>query len=187
MSAPRRVFRPIALQRYEVAATRTVQSDVVAPRIGRWLLVLLALLATGGAVAATAHVPVVAEGWAFIDTAPGQEAAHAVVLLEPGESGRLRAGQPVTLEFPGAQPLERSVTSVVPGVLDPAEARRRWASFPDGAMVGTSPVVAALVPLAPADNGMPAATTGILGRAEVEIGTRSVGSLLPLVGGLFGE
>lgn len=190
MSAPRRVFRPVALQRHEVAAARPVRSDVTAPRIARWVSVLIALLAMGGAVAATARVPVVAEGWAVVEDAPGADGAigaHAIVLMESSESGRLRVGQSVMLEFPGALPLERPVTSILPGVLDPAEARGRWASIPDGAIVGTSPVVAVLVPLAATGDGMSSVATGVVGKAEVEVGTRSVGSLLPLVGRLFGE
>jgi hypothetical protein len=176
------------LQRHEVSAAGSVRSDVIALRIARWLWVLIALLAVGGAVAATARVPEVAEGWAVTDAAPGADGAmgaHAVVLMNSSDAGRLRVGQPVTLEFPGAQPLQRSVTSVVPGVLDPAEARRRWASIPDGAIEGTSPIVAVLVPLAAPDSGMSAVAAGAVGQAEVEIGTRSVGSLLPLVGRFF--
>jgi hypothetical protein len=181
VSAPRRVFRPIALQRHEVAASRTVVPHYGAPRIALWLGVLLVLLATGGAVAATARVPVIVEGWAVVETDAATD-AHAVVLLAPNEAGRLRAGQPVTLAFPGTRRMERSVTSVVPGLIDPAEARRRWASAHVEAVVGTSPVVAALVPLDAASM----ANAGSIGRAEVEVGSQSVGSLIPFVGGLFG-
>jgi hypothetical protein len=132
-------------------------------------------------------VPVVAQGWVVADAPDNGTDGYAVVLLQPSEAGRLHVGQPVSLEFPGAGRLERNVTAVVPGVLDPAEARRRWASTPVAAIVGASPVVAVLVPLDVTADWGTVANAGRIGRAEVEIGSRSIGSLLPLVGRFFGQ
>ena len=190
MSAPRTVFRTAALRRHEAPNVETAVLRPVTPRTALCLWILLGLLATGAAVATVARFPVVAEGRAIVGAAPDEWSTateHAVVLLRLSESGNLNVGQTVTLEFPGSGRLKSSVSAVVPGVVDFADTRHQWESIPVAAIEGVTPAVVVIVPLGPASGGTTSmVSAGSIGRAQVEVDSRSVGSLLPLVGRLFG-
>jgi hypothetical protein len=185
----RTIYRADALRQYAQGRQQPILPRFVRPRTFALLWVLAVLLAAGVGLAWVARVPVFASGVAVLVGAQGHEGETIeVVAFLPAESlSRLRAGQPMFVEAGGAgQRLRLRVAAVEPEVLSPDAARARFASTPTGALVGPSAVAVARFEGARAT--LPAsAYAGSVARVEVEVGSRQVITLLPLVGRAFVE
>lgn len=185
----RTIYRADALRRYAEGRQQAVLPRFVRPRTFALLWALAALLAAGVGLACVARVPVFASGVAVLVGAQGREGETVeVVAFLPAESlSRLHAGQPMFVEAGGAGPrLRLRVAAVEPEVLSPDAARARFAAAPTTALVGPSAV--AVARLEGARAALPArAYGGSVTRVEVEVGSRQVITLLPLVGRAFVE
>ena len=185
------IFRPEAVRRHTESRDRAVLPRFVSPRTFLALWLSLALITAMGVTAWFVQVPIYAVGSAVAVERPGQQLrgeAIGVVFLPAQFRETLRPGQTVFLDLPGAAArVPRPILEVQPDILSPAAARDRFSL--DGAAAGaiTAPVVAVFVALAPFPSGLPAsAYTGSIYTAEIEIGSRRLLSLLPLVGPLLG-
>lgn len=178
------IFRPDAVRRHMRSRDESVLPRFGGPRPFRllWGLVVVMLLGVG-ALCWLARVPVYAQGYAVPDGAR----QHFVIFLEPEYRPRLRAGQQVRLrrgQQPGAA-VEASVVAVGPEVLSADAARERF-----GLDVCALPTAPRGLAVALADLDADAARAqGLAGayRADVEIGARRAGTLLPVLGRLFRE
>ncbi len=190
----RRIFRESALNRYNERMEKIeLPRYATAPwaALG-WLGVLLFLTVTG--LLLTVQLPeyavgtgVVVDG-AAVNQGAGLSTHDALVaVFLPAEyATQVTAGQPVELTLPtiapgAAEAVPTRVRSVEPALLSPAEARAR---FGLDAAVGArlnGPVVVAVL-----DVALPGGLwLGSVGEAQIELGSRSVLSLLPRL--LLGE
>ncbi len=177
------IFRPDAVRRHMRS-----RDESVLPRFGGprpfWLLwgLVLVLLLGVGALCWLARVPVYAQGYAVPDAAR----QHFVILLAPEYRTRLRAGQQVNLRRGqhGAA-VGGSVVAVGPELLSADAAREQFGL--DACALPDAPRGLA-VALADFDADA-ARVQGLAGayRADVEIGARRAGTLVPVLGRLFRE
>jgi hypothetical protein len=187
------IFRPDALRRYEQSRDQAVLPRFISPRTFLAIWLLFGLLATAGVTAWFARVPVYAGGPAVAAQrpGPGQQAPGDVVAIAflPAESrAALHAGQMIFLDLNGAGArVRRTISAVEPEVLSPGAVRGRFALDPATASAITEPVVLVSVDPAPVPPGLPAsAFAGSVYRAEVQVGSRRLLTLVPLIGSLLG-
>jgi hypothetical protein len=182
------IFRAEAVERHLRGRDRVVLPRFGAPHLALPLCLLVVLLATIGAGAWFARVPVSIAGSAVvIDQTPNSSGGAGIAALVVFPADRVRQlspGQTATLRFSAdLGPLKRPIVAVEPGIVGPAEAARRF-SLPPQTVTG--PAIVALVELEPLPGDLPhSAYVGIVGRVEIDAGSRRVGSYLPLVGRLF--
>ncbi len=101
---------------------------------------------------------------------------------------RLRVGQRVFLQPEGSgRRFSRTIADVEPQIMGPEDARQSFAIGAQAALAITQPSAVTVARLGPAPGDLPAESyRGSVYRAEVEIESRRVFSLLPLIGQLFG-
>jgi len=189
-ASKRTIFRHKALQQYEQSRNKTVLPRYVSPPVFVFLWVLLALLVISGVAAWLGQVPTYVAGSGVVlepgsTTQQGSDEAVAVVFVPATPSLTLRPGLPVQLQIGSTGPqLTTTIATVAPGVVSPSEARTQYALGGVAAAVITQPSVAVTARLGP---GIPAQMyAGSIVSAQVQVGTRSVLSLLPGLGSLFG-
>lgn len=195
--AQRSIFRANAVQDYLGGRRAAVLPRFISPSHLAFLWVAFGLLAAiGGGSLYFVKIPIFATGSAIVSPrADGEGAARrdpqVVVLLPPEHLVSLRAGQETRLQSssrngePGER-LSASIVRVEPKVVDPDAARER---FLPGAATGplTGPVAVALARVEPWSDVPPASLReGTAYDADVEIESRRVVSLLPIVGRWFG-
>jgi hypothetical protein len=198
----RSIFRDEAIRRYAQGQDSAVLPQLISPRMFRLLFSLVALLLAGGAILWLMRIPVYASGMAipispstspdrsftsYADVA-GNQTLVAVVL--PGKNySRLQIGQRVFWSFSKGGPrVSRLVVDIQPQVISPGVMRQELGLKGEAAAAINEPVALAFVRLEPTPDNLPAATyAGTVFRADVEIGSRRVISLFPVVGRLFGD
>jgi hypothetical protein len=187
----RTIFRPAAVRRYLQDREAAVLPRFVSPRLWLYLWLIVALLVAGVAAAWNIQIPVYAAGYAIITEQRCQGPADEltiVVFLPPEQRAHLRVGQPVFLRSePTGAHFSRPIAGVEPRVMSPAVAQQAFALGAQAPLVLKQPsaVAVARFGLAPAD--LPVESyVGSVYRAEVEIESRHIVSLLPLIGQLFG-
>ena len=193
MAEPQRqraMFRNKALQYYAQSREKDVLPRFVAPPVFLFLWVLLGLLLVATLLAWLGQVPTYVAGSGVVlnqgvKTQPGGNEAVAVVFLPATPSLNVRAGLPVQVQIGTTGPqLTSTIDAVQPGVISPSDARKRYALTGDLAQVITQPSVVVTCRL-----GVTVSTqryAGSLVGAQVQVGTRSVLSLLPVIGPLLG-
>lgn len=188
----RRIFRPSALNRYNERLEKIeLPRYASAPWILlMWLVGFLLLLATAFLLAV--ELPEHAEGPGLVVAggSPGanQSGTAVIALLPVHLAPRLAPGQAAEVRFPGSpsgeeQTFMAAVRSVETDPLSPAAARRRFGVDLVAAGHINGPVTVALL-----DAEFPAeAWAGSVGTVQIEVGSRSMLSLLPgLVAGETG-
>ena len=194
MAEPKRpIFRVDALRRYEQSREEPVLPRLVSPRTFIYLWSLLGLLVVSGFLAWFAQVPMYTSGSAVVVDGRGKTPSIGnevlvVAFVPPEHLWRLRAGQTLFLQFDGGgKRIGRSIIAVEPEISSPDGAQSRFALNAGTAPAITQPSAVAIARLAPLSAGLPAAAyVGSVYRAEIEIGSRRVISLLPLIGQFFG-
>lgn len=186
-SSQRAIFRPEAVQRYTEARERSVLPVFISPQIMVAFWALVALLIFGGAVLWFAKTPVYASGSAIVATI-GNDSANLVnveegtvllVLLPDEAKPALGQSKTVLVQVDASgKPLEREIiafekdASRVKGVLQELG-------------LDIHPAVAQAQPAALAvarPENMPAADSlGAVFRAEMEVGSQRIASLLPFM------
>lgn len=190
----RLIFRVEALQRNALSQQKSVLLRLSSPRSIALLWVLIVLLLTGGLLIWYLRVPVYASGVAIVtgasETTPnGSEKVKVVVFLPPEDRARLRVGQKIFLSSEkGNERLLQLVTGLEPEVLSPLEMQNRLGigacqSYP----AGTQPSAVVFTELTTAPAGRSPSTYACSSyRAEIEVSTQRVISLLPVIGFLLG-
>ncbi len=192
MISRRQFFRKEALEHYARSREKDILPRSVAPPVFLFFWILLGLLLAATLLAWQVQVPTYATASGFI-AQDGQPSAlpgggtQAVLFVPTNLSPTLRAGQSLTLEVAlTSQPLAGTIITVGSGVITPDEARQQYALTGDLALAITQPSVVVTLDLGAAlPQGVFAGNSLI---AQVQIGTRSVLSLLPdLLKGLVGN
>jgi len=192
--ANRSIFRVDVLQRYMQSREEPVFPRCISPPIFVCLWLLLGLLVTGGLVAWFAQMPMYASGLAVVVSWQGKNQSLRddivmIAFLPPENLSRLRVGQKVFLGIDKAgNRLSIPIVAVEPEISSPSLARERFALNPGAAQAITQPSAIAVAPFEPSLTSLPAsAYVGSIYHVDVEVGSRRVASLLPLVGRFFGE
>jgi hypothetical protein len=112
-----------------------------------------------------------------------------VAFMPPESLRRLRIGQTLLLHVDGVEKrVAGPIMAVEPEVSSPEMVQKRFALSASAASAITQPSAVAMTRLGPIQSGLPsAAYIGSVFRAEIEVGSRRVISLLPLIGRFFGE
>jgi hypothetical protein len=160
----------------------------VAPGIWRYLWLLIGLLGMAGILTWTVPVPVYVSGSAVI-VAPATAAEEMVVVafLPAAALARLQVGQPLFLPIDvSGMRLQQPITVVESTLFSPQAAQRRFNPNHEAALEISQPVAVAIAPFVPPASDLPAATyASTVSPVDVQIGTRRLLSLLPLVGHFF--
>jgi hypothetical protein len=182
-------FRLRTLQRYQDSRDRAVLPRFVSPHTFGILWLLLALLTTATTTAWFARVPIYASG-AVVVTEPSEDGEQpALVALLPADFlPQLRPGSTVFVALDGSDPRARlEVRAIEPDPQSPATVRRRLALDAEAARAVSGPVaVVTLGTVSPPLDVSLVRHAGAVYRAEVEIGSRRVLALVPVLGGLLG-
>ncbi len=191
MISHRQIFRKEALEHYARSRERDILPRSVAPPVFLFFWILLGLLLAATLLAWQVHVPTYGAASGFIRR-EGQPSTQTnsiqVVLFVPTPpSPMVRVGQLLTLQVAlTGQTLAGTITTIKPGTVTPDEARQRYALTGDLALIITQPSIVVLLDLGAAlPEGVFAGNSLV---AQVQVGTRSVLSLLPdLLQGLVGD
>lgn len=192
MISHRRLFRQEALEHYARSREKDILPRSVAPPVFLFCWILSGLLLVATLLAWQVQVPTYAAASGFIaqDRQPGTLSGRriqAVLFVPVNISPTLRIGQVVTLQVAlTGQTLTGTITTIGPDVITPSKARQQYALTGDLVLVITQPSVAVSLNLGAT---LP---PGVFSRnsliAHVQIGTRSVLSLLPdLLKGFMGD
>lgn len=183
MISRRRFFRQEALEHYARSRERDILPRAVAPPVFLFFWMLLGLLLAATLLAWQIQVPTYAAASGFIaqDGQPGiwpADGISAMLFVPTNSSPTLRVGQQITLRVAlTGQTLAGTITTVRPGVITPGEARQRYGLTGDLVLVITQPSVVVTLDLGAAlPHGVFPGNSLI---AQVQVGTRSVLSLLP--------
>jgi hypothetical protein len=186
----RSIFRAGAVQRHAERRDKTVLPRLVSPHTFLALWLALGMFLAAGVLAWYVRVPVYVTGPGVAMARQGQPIDGEVVAMVflPAElRPALHPGQMMFLDLNGTGVrMPRSIVAVEPDILSPSAARSRFALAPTVANAISGPVVAVILdPVLPP--GLPAETyVGSVYRAEVQVDSRRLLSLVPLIGQMLG-
>src|ERR1051326_7685180 len=191
MAQQRRIFRQQALDHYIQGREKTILPRLVAPPVFLCLWALLGLLIAATILAWQVQVPryTGAAGVLVQDgkiTPQNSGEVLAMLFVPASFSSEVNVGEPVTLQLTATgEQVQATVRSIEPGIISPADAQQRYGLTGDLAYTITQPsviVTATLTQLVPPD-----ISAGRSISAQVQVGSRSVLSLLPdLLHGILG-
>jgi hypothetical protein len=195
MTRPQRsIFRADAVRRYIEGREEAILPRFVSPRTFLFLWFLLGLFLASGFAAWLTEVPVYASGPAVLVDGRTGGLSHPdelvlVAFLPPQTLSHLRVGQALWLQRDSARERFRQpILAVNPEISSPARAQKQFGLPPGAAQAITQPAAVAVARWQPLHEGLPSsAYIGSVYRADLEVGSRRVISLLPLVGPFFGE
>lgn len=184
----RSIFRPEAARRYAQGQATAVLPRLIAPPTFALLWIVLATLALGLLASWFVKIPIFASGTAVIvqDQAAGAEAYLLVAFLPAGNLPDLTVDQTIFWQAPDGERTVQTVTAVSPTAISPAKI---FEAYPASVATTVSqPSVVLTTTLETAVLGSrPASLHGALYPVEIQIGSRRILSLLPLVGDVFLE
>ncbi len=189
-SAKRRsIFRPDAARRYAQGKETAVLPRLIAPPTFALLWIVLATLALGLLASWFVQIPIFATGTAVIiqDPSPKPDGVALVAFLPAANLPNLAAGQSIYWRPPGSgERVGQTVTAVSPKVMSPAEISKAYPASVGSAITQPSVVLTATLETAVLGSD-PGSQLGALYPIDIEIDTRSILSLLPLLGEAFEE
>jgi hypothetical protein len=187
----RQIFRPEAVRRYAESRENAVQSPMIHPRLFGTLWGILAVLVVIAGLLCTARVPVYASGVAVVvathgDSAFGKEGLAWAVFFPIQRAPQLTTGQEVFVRWDSARQPQLAALRLAPSaVLSPAEAQRQFGLQGAAAAAVSEPSRFGLAPFEPPEANSPATSyLGSVRPCQTEISSRSVLSLLPMMGSL---
>lgn len=190
----RSIFRADFVQQYMQGRDRSILPRLIAPRTFVCLWLLIGLLTAGAFLAWFARVPIYTSGPAVIVDGrdyPGSidDSIALVVFLPPQYRSHLHVGQPLFLDFGSADGrLRRTIIMIEPQLSSPAAVQQRFALRSDDPLSVTRPTIVALARVEPLPSSLPPATfVGSRYQVDVEVGSRRMLALVPLIGQLFDE
>jgi len=192
MTSNRTIFRSGAVEAYMQARAQAVLPRFIAPPAPLCLWLLLGCVFTVSVLAWLARVPVYRNGIAtVVDSSAGDQSLEdeelIVAFFPPESKSEMRTGQKLSFKLDTAgPPLVRTIAVIEPGILSPADARKKFNLDDATARFYQSPAAIAIARLGNPSETLPAsAYQGIVVEAQVEIGSQRLVTLLPLVGRLF--
>jgi hypothetical protein len=184
----RPIFRPEAVQRYAEAREQSVLPKFVSPRIMVALWALVVLLILSGIAVWFTSTPVYASGLAVVvDTrnklANIEEGTAMLVLLPPEAQPVLDEGKTVLIQVnASSKPLEREIVAFEKDASKVNRTLEEFALENHPAVAKAQPGAVAIVRL----EDMPGNVVtndyiGTIFRADMQVGSRRIASLLPLM------
>ncbi|HEU5377780.1 MAG TPA: hypothetical protein VFV38_20345 [Ktedonobacteraceae bacterium] len=182
MMSGRQLFREKAIQHFRQSRGRDILPRIVAPRIFLFLWILLGLLLALVTLTWLGRVPINVEGSGVVleqrTAVSGDDGGDADVFLQIDASSKVRAGQLVQTQVASRAFSNAVVVRVKPGVISPDEIKRRYSQTVAG------PTVIVVIAFTPALLTQQYAGTEI--HARIQVGTRRLLSLFPVVGQWIG-
>lgn len=181
----RAIFRESAVQRYIQRRDKDVFPRLLRPPVFIFLWILLSLGLLAGLLVWNIRVPVYtgAPGVILQGRTAGQ--LEAVIFVSPGQRSTVRPGQAVLLQIGTNGPrLQQTITSVTAQVLSPVQIRANYTLTDALGLVVSQPAAVAVVTLQ--EGSVLQGYAGSLVGANIQIGTRSALSLLPVLDRLLG-
>jgi hypothetical protein len=188
----RPIFRPEAVRRYAEAREQPVLPKFVSPRIMVALWALVVLLILSGVAVWFTSTPVYASGLAVVvDTrnklANIEEGTAMLVLLPPEAQPVLDEGKTVLIQVNAtSKPLEREIVAFEKDASKVNRTLEEFALENHPAVVKVQPAVVAIVRLEDMPGNVPTNDyVGTIFRADIQVGSRRIASLLPLMDGIL--
>jgi len=182
----RAIFRERAVQHHLYKQEKHILPGFVSPPVFLFLWITIGLSIVLFSLAWNTRIPVSISGTGIIVRSTQSNQMIALLLLPSEQLHAIHRGQPVQLQIGADDQLAHSsITSVAPEPLSPDEIRHRYHLDGTLAPLVTQPAVAVEVTL-----DTTPVTSLYLGssvRAEVQVGSQRVLSVLPLVGSMIGE
>lgn len=178
----RSIFRIEAVTRNSRGGREAILPHFNSPRIIWLLWTLIALALAGGLLLWLMRIPIYTAGIAIPLANEDSHEPLMAVLVPARNANKVHVGQRVFWSFTKTgQRVNSTVIEVKSGALSPDSLQGELNLRGPAAASITEPVVIALVKLGAVPDDLPAsAYTGSVYRAEVEVGTRRVISLLPV-------
>lgn len=187
----RSIFREEAIRRYIQGKEKAILPRLVSPRTFIYLWFLLGMLTVSSVVAWFTRIPVYTSGSAAVvrlndKTYRRDQKIVVIALFPPQHLSSLQTTKKLFLSFDAmGDRLSHPIITVEPKIISPDVIQKQFALNPQ---VATGPSVVAIAQLEPIPNNLPAsAYLGSVGRAEAEVGSQRLVSLLPLIGQFFAD
>lgn len=186
----RAIFRNKALQFYAKSQVRDILPRFVAPPVFVFLWILLGLLLIATVAAWLGQVPTYVSGTGIVlnhgeEVSQAGDPAMAVIFLPATAGLHLTVGLSVLVQpGPASSQITTTIEAVEPGVLSPAAARQLYALNGNLALIVTQPSLAVMISLGKDSSAQRYA--GSIINAQIQIGSRRVLALLPLIGSWIG-
>jgi hypothetical protein len=188
MTSTRSIFRPEAVRRYTEAREQSVLPKFVSPRIMAALWALVGLLILSGVAVWFASTPVYASGLAIVvDTRNKltniEEGMAVLVLLPPEAQPVLDEGKTILIQVnASSKPLEREIVAFEKDASKVNSTLEEFALDNHPVVAKAQPAAVAIVRLEDIPGNVPAKDyIGTIFRADMQIGSRRIAFLLPLV------
>src|SRR5919106_4097310 len=188
----RPIFRPEAVQRYTEAREQSVLPKFVSPRIIVALWTIVVLLILSGIAVWFTNMPVYASGPAIVvDTGNKpiniEEGTAVLVLLPPEAQPALDEGKTVLIQVnASSKPLEREIVAFEKDASKVSRILEEFGLENHPAVAKAQPGAVAIVRLEGMPGNAPAKDyVGAIFRADIQIGSRRIASLLPLMDGIL--
>jgi hypothetical protein len=187
-TSTRPIFRPEAVRRYTEAREQSVLPKFVSPRIMVALWALVVLLILSGVAVWFTSTPVYASGLAIVvDTGNKpvniEEGTAMLVLLPPEAQPVLDEGKTVLIQVNAtSKPLKREIVAFEKNASKVNRILEEFALENHPAVAKAQPAVVAIVRLEDMPGNV--ATNDYVGtifRADMQVGSRRIASLLPLM------
>jgi hypothetical protein len=178
-----RIFRADAIQRYSSARQAPVFPRLVSPPAFACLWITVALFLTAGLGAWLFKFPIHVSGSATAVKNPNGEIV-ILAFFSPEQLPQLRVGQKVLLLSNRGSRFFGTIIAVNPEVFNPYVARRQLSGALDLEHLISEPSAVALARTSRL-GFLTDAYLGNIFRAEVEVGSRRIISLLPAIGTFF--
>ncbi len=172
----RPIFRESAMKQYLQRREQDILPHTVSPPFFTYAWIVLVLLVAAGVIAWSADVPTftTASGVVTAQATPqNRDATQALIFFPSANAPKLQPGETIQLQIGANGPTSTSkITSVVPGIVSPTDARARFRLDNAAAQTITEPSIVAVVGL---DQNFPARKyAGTTVSAQVQIGSHSV-------------
>ncbi|HEU5230056.1 MAG TPA: hypothetical protein VFU49_19710 [Ktedonobacteraceae bacterium] len=190
MSHRRSLFREDAMKRYMQRREKDIFPHLVSPPIFACAWLLFGLLLLAGLVAWWGEIPTFVDGSGILlaqqqPDHPSNEPTLILVFLPSGYFSQMHVGLPVHMQI-GSDGIELlgKIEHVEPGIVSPADARKRYTLDSGAAQIITQPSVVVVVK--PRKELSVRLYAGSLVRAQIQVGSRRVLSLFPGLDKLIG-
>jgi hypothetical protein len=187
----RPIFRPEAVRRYTEAREQSVLPKFVSPRIMVALWTIVVLLIFSGVAVWFTSTPVYASGLAtVVDTENKpvniEEGMAILVLLPPEAQPALDEGKIVLIQVnASSKPLKREIVAFEKDVSKVNSILEGFDLANHPAVAKAQPAALAIVRLEDMKENVPANDyVGTIFRADMQVGSRRIASLLPLMDGI---
>ena len=188
MKSNRPIFRPEAIRRYAEAREQAVLPKFVFPRIMAALWTIVVLLILSGVAVWFTSMPVYASGPAIVvDTRNKpvniEEGTALLVLLPPEAQPALEEGKTILIRVnDSSKPLEGKIVTFAKDALEANSILEEFDLDNHPAVAKAQPAAVAIVRLEDMEGNVLANDyVGTIFRADIQVGSRRIASLLPLM------